>query len=537
MFLKFCCLNAKMDTLPAKFRSPPPKPPRRRHSDQLSVSSSGTFPSSRRKIADESHCNDNKHCTENSISSCGSLPASWTPEFCLENKIENLPVFAEKECTSESTNSTSCDKFDLKELILERSKNNFMHNIIPQLKSNSKQFVIKKCEAPYFYLVSKEQLSFDDLKKHFHKFLHKDSHRRHNSDPLPLNFDYQNFHPFSSAILDNNYQYDLCGTKENQCLLQEIKSLKEINCKLWENLCCVQSSIENLKNCSPESSNVLPISDLLMSIYDSLKNKDSAMEDRMRIILQERDKAINDLDRMVHAVANSFDDKYSCSEDKPSDEEIKELLKEVEVTCNPGKLLQQQRLLLSYLYRSKELKLDRMLHEMKLIAAERDSLKLKVQLLETELKHLKLSNEIWDTDNKLWESSLLNTLCQVIQQRDVVSKSYAHSLDYINSKSSVHEKSLDSEEINDCLQRLEGSCVKKKIFSFSPNEMKKYSPLSAKSRSDEVRYLKEEVLILNSSLEAEIDKRKCTEEKCVRLERLVNVLQKKLNGQNVGIPV
>ncbi|GBN33502.1 hypothetical protein AVEN_243977-1 [Araneus ventricosus] len=102
------------------------------------------------------------------------------------------------------------------------------------------------------------------------------------------------------------------------------------------------------------------------------------MEDRMRIILEERDAAIQELENMVQIIARSFKDDAIEKEGKFSDKEIKDLLKEIEVTYNPAKLLQQQRLLLTYLYRSKELKQDYLRHELKLAVSENNHLKEKV---------------------------------------------------------------------------------------------------------------------------------------------------------------
>ncbi|GFX91585.1 uncharacterized protein TNCV_3681711 [Trichonephila clavipes] len=127
----------------------------------------------------------------------------------------------------------------------------------------------------------------------------------------------------------------------------------------------------------------------------------------------------------------SFKDDAVVEEELCSDKEIKDLLKEIEITYNPAKLLKQQRLLLTYLYRSKELKQDRIMHELKLSISEKNHLREKMEHLEEEIKSMRICNELWNSDNKLWENNLLNILCQVIQQRDI-------ALSKVNNAQSEH---------------------------------------------------------------------------------------------------
>lgn len=42
--------------------------------------------------------------------------------------------------------------------------------------------------------------------------------------------------------------------------------------------------------------------DLLSSIYYAQKAKDSAMEERLRIALKERDAALQEIDELIHAL-------------------------------------------------------------------------------------------------------------------------------------------------------------------------------------------------------------------------------------------
>ncbi|GBN33500.1 hypothetical protein AVEN_243975-1 [Araneus ventricosus] len=157
---------------------------------------------------------------------------------------------------------------------------------------------------------------------------------------------------------------------------------------------------------------------------------------------------------------------------------------------------------------------------------------------------MKICNELWNADNKHWENNLLNILCQVIQQRDVALSKVNHveNLEHVVHSRSNNESSRIIEPLIDdyeSLQKKSDNIVGnvKRNFQSSHSDACKYDQLSIEPMSDEIRLLKGEMLVLNKALEMEIEKRENAEEKCLRLERLVSVLQRKVNGQNVGISV
>lgn len=570
--------------MPSKFRSPPPKPPRRRHSDQLAISPSGTYPSSRKKYHDETKlCVKETQSKSVNNTGCGSLPANWTPDFSPDSRIDNSVLFKSASQGSSAHLKTPFVNIKIPVCsILDRDCNGLSDEMMDADFKNENFDWTKKKELPFLEQVVKCNILSKLNSRDFFECFQKDSeiecnpfempsnsfeqksfhreYRRHHSDPVLSYLDRSNSkngsqkyvrktHSFFENLSFDN-QNRLCNSlgtsferKETQNLHEEIKTLKDINNKLWQHLCSTQVCLEKMKKNSEENTGSLSISDLLTSLYCSQRAKDSAMEDRMRIILEERDAAIQELEDMVQVIARSFKDDAVVEEELCSDKEIKDLLKEIEITYNPAKLLQQQRLLLTYLYRSKELKQDRIMHELKLSVSEKNHLREKMEYLEEELKSMRICNELWNSDNKHWENNLLNILCQVIQQRDIaLSKvNNAQSIEHTNYRS-ANDNSKIVEPLTDdyeSYKKHEGDSISvvKRNFQSSHHDIRKCDQFSIEPSSDEIRLLKGEILVLNKALEMEIEKRENTEEKCLRLERLVNVLQRKVNGQNVGISV
>ncbi|GIY77048.1 uncharacterized protein CEXT_810131 [Caerostris extrusa] len=574
-----------MEIMPSKFRSPPPKPPRRRHSDQLAISPSGTYPSSRKKYHDESRQGTKgSQLKVGNNPGCGSLPANWITDFSPDNKVENLIL--NKSAPSNSAHlKNAYINFEMPiSSVLDKDSNGLTDILMEtDYKQNMQCEWTRKKELPYFEQVLKNSVLSSHCSKSFlgccndaeidnyifdittsnsleSKSSSREHHKRHHSDPV-LSYkdksnsknDLQKYVPKSHSILEN-FSFDnqrLCTSlnasfklKETKNLHEEIKNLKEINNKLWQHLCSTQACLENMKGNLEENTSSVSISDLLSSLYCSQKARECAMEDRMKIILEERNTAVQELENMVQIIARNFKDEIIEKEEKCSDEEIKNLLKEIEMTYNPSRLLQQQRLLLTYLYQSKELKQDHIMHELKLAISEKDHLKEKggciVKYLEEELKSMKICNELWNADNKHWENNLLNILCQVIQQRDVaVSKTNnIQTLELTGSRSAKGNVEFMNQLMDSfgSLQKHNEDGLKKN-FQTSYHDTQKHDEVSIESTSDDIGLLKDEILVLNRALKMEIEKRENAEEKCLRLERLVNVLQRKVNGQNVGISV
>ncbi|KFM82513.1 hypothetical protein X975_27140, partial [Stegodyphus mimosarum] len=557
-----------------KFRSPPPKPPRRRHSDQLSLSLSGTFPSAKKNFIDE-----NQSCRKDASpkiycnkSDCGSLPPNWSAsceQYCaseipLEKNSFIYPSLLKN--VSEDSSLTHKSFIRHNASLGKSAEESYCGNkmkSIPKEELQHMKGVMQRDRifselrnVPSDYLDSslcnnKELILQNRNNCSFLKSFPKDYHRRHHSDPV-LPYAERSSKNSSIKSTAQSFSFHGCSTAESQeklckcqsvcctCremhnLCKEMRILKEINDKLWQHLCSVQASSDSCKKKSTEESNI-SISELLSSLYYSIRARESVMEERLKIAYEERDAAALEMEDLFQVFASkSLEDNELVHEDgKHSFQEVKELLYEMEHSENISKLLQQQKALSTHINHSRDLKQDRLSQELKFIVSERNSLLEKVKQLEDELKCLNLSNSIWHSDNKHWERNLLNILSEVIQQRDIAFSKFQNSssFDPFSFRSNFpkfHSAEKYSNVECESFQKQRNLNFIRKSVEQTCTDDNKCLKVSSDSASD-TRLLKREIVVLSKALEMEVEKRERMEEKCKRLERLVNVLLKKING-------
>lgn len=560
--------------LPQQIESPPPKPPRRRYSDQISASSLGTC-----KKHDENLRLDLKpKASNNSVKSTYlSLPANLTsntltehnppillphsisftdqlncfkenilhtqPEICLE-KFKNL------ETDSKQQTCPNINSFENKEKCRSLNQGIPMDNTISKyqygnLTSYSVDKLIRNSFCSNVFFTNK--CDCQNVNSSYVK-----GHRRHHSDPVIGYFNTSNQSnslKFNSQTYIDNFSFSSkkfkkCGSrtttsccKKNYFILQEIQILKEINEKLWQHLCSVQSCLENIRRKTYEESADISVSGLLSSMYYAQKAKDNAMEERLRIALEERDAALLELENVISIFTKSFDttDALECGGNE-LDEGLKELLQELGCSLSPSRVLKYQRKILAHICSLKKIKQDGLSQELKCAVVERDNALEKVAKLEEEIKALKLCFDLWNLDNKHWELTLFEVVHQLVHQRDSILSKVDNNLHVGSIICRTQACKLNSLEPHTVPQfeylprSSESNCSHQLVF----NDCKQPNSFD---RSEEINKLREEILFLNSELQGERTKKEQAEGKCLRLERLIHTLRKKLNGHNIGIPV
>lgn len=544
--------------------SPPPKPPRRRYSDQISVSSLGTY-SSNKKNTEEIQRGDLKLKRCNLKPAYLSLPTNLSANIVTEHKdSSNLLVNSSslEDHIKDSKENEFYVKYFLENLKFSESSikrtsfcNEFCNNEKLSFNHGIKNETLSKLEYDNFAQCTDKVIKNSTKNKtcmtsncisQSLKSTHKDCHRRHHSDPAISHFNLQNdisvkcglkqccdniSHSAKASNYSNCIGYCSC-CKNNYLIMQEASVLKEVNGKLWQHLCTLQNCLESMKKKTYDDSMDVPISGLLSSIYYAQKAKDNAMEERLRIALEERDAALQELDDLVHVLTKNYD--FSDGE-KELNKDVKDLIGEIRCALNPTRLLKYQRILLAQIDNLKNSKQSSLSHELRQATIERDNALEKVRKLEEDVKNMKICYDLWHSDNKHWEVTMFDVLNQVMQQRDTVLSKVDNGLDigHIMYRSPVTNK-FDSVEQN--ISPFEPRS--KTIESLKTHQSLHLSDYQHSiATSDEVRDLKEEILLLNKALESEKRKREQCEGKCLKLERLIHILRKKLNGQNIGVPV
>lgn len=347
---------------------------------------------------------------------------------------------------------------------------------------------------------------------------------------------------------------------DNSLLLEEVKVLREMNDQLWKHLCSTQSKLDQLQNAnfSSETENNVAspsFADLLTSIYYAQKEKEDLIEARLQVALNERDAAVHELEELVEMLGRNFQETISDGNiEDISDKTLKELLKEVETTQDPAKLVQHHNMLLAHLYREKKGKLGGVSSDLQLALVEKNNALTMVKQLEEELHHWKHSSDGWHRDTKQWEASLLDILCQVISQRDSAYqkvnklqeelKSLHHCFRQQKHSGDVqlnpsYEGIQTQEHVSQCQGSCRVHCASTEVISCdeSGDKGKTVNYNGSEGIPSELEVLKAEILTLNQSLQSEMKARQIAEESCCRLERLVGVLRKKVNGLHVGVQV
>lgn len=411
-------------------------------------------------------------------------------------------------------------------------------------------------------------------------------HRRHHSDPV-LSWDKklskkssvvrttsQRSHSFMGPSTNKTFsklsienlrnQHYLGGIKDPILLSAEVKALREINEKLWQHLHSVQSQFDILQKfrhvSKSDISRPTQFADLLAEIYYAQKERDQAMQARLRLMTQERDTAVNQLQQLLQYLGSGLKQESDSSDEDELEESLQngneflkmnllshqgvdKLLRNLEATQSPVKLMHQKEILLSNVYRARDHRKRRLSHELHVILAERDAAIEKARNLEEELLQWRHSNSLWQADTKQWESNLLDTLRQVITERDASIAKVSEleeklrlcyhlqaSLIGVNNQQDISE--IEQLEVLQKTETPQDSAQK----GFGDNSLIA-SLLQSNLNNEEKLHLQNEMSTLSLQLEVEKKARETAEEKYHKLERLVNVLQKKVNGLSVGVSV
>ncbi|XP_067134959.1 myosin heavy chain, clone 203-like isoform X1 [Centruroides vittatus] len=410
-------------------------------------------------------------------------------------------------------------------------------------------------------------------------------HRRHHSDPV-LSWDNkltkksmvrtasQRSHSFigpspnkafNKLSMENlKNQHYLGGIKDPILLSAEVKALREINEKLWQHLHSVQSQLDILQKfkhvSKSDMSRPTQFADLLAEIYYAQKERDQAMQARLRLMMQERDTAVNQLQQLLKCLGSDLKQESDSSDEDEIEESLQngndflkmnllshqgvdKLLRNLEATQSPVKLMHQKEILLANVYRARDHRKHRLSHELRVILAERDAAIEKARSLEEELLQWRHSNSLWQADTKQWESNLLDTLRQVITERDT-SIAKVNELEEKLRLCYHLQASLIGVNNQQGISEIEQLDVFQKTESSQESTQKGFgetslitSLLQSNLNNEEKSHLQNEMSTLSLQLESEKKAREIAEEKYQKLERLVNVLQKKVNGLSVGVSV
>ncbi|XP_076314738.1 uncharacterized protein LOC143227100 [Tachypleus tridentatus] len=536
--------------------SPPPKPPRRKYSGKLLIDSDSESSEILRKLTHQpNHRKDSilENFKRESLDYYSktkdsrwsgdefyySLPATLSQETAISRtnispsleKNRNhciTPLFNDSYHLSPSTSHSPMSIYytppghPMINNYCTGGPNSLQHKIDPLWcpnKRNSNAFKTSNCVT----LKNKENENV-----HVNS-IHEPLHRRHNSDPLLPRDQTQSrkscskrSRSFVDSRLQNVPQFTHRGlTKGRQLLwvqqdpvvlLEEIRMLEEINDKLWQKLQKAQAEIEILRKTRGELQSQVNhqgpgFAELLAGIYYAQKERDRSVASRLRLANQERDQATQQLQQAVQVLGNKHlleTDSNDDDDDDSADMDLNKVLDSLETTHSPACLHHHQETLLANVQKAKSCRQHQMTKELNMLLQEKNAALEKAKLLEQEILLWRRNSGSWREGSEEWDAKLKETMQQETEEYDSPVTKY---------------------------EELDTFCRDQPCLSADADD--KQGVVATLKQSD----LEAKVEKLRETLNYESNARHNAEENCHRLENLVSVLKKKVNGLNVGLPV
>lgn len=294
-----------------------------------------------------------------------------------------------------------------------------------------------------------------------------------------------------------------CYIEKSSYLLlsEEVKMLRDMCDKLWEQLRQTQLKLELFQNNTTSNQSSPSFSDLLSEVYYAQRDRDKAVQERLELFMTERQYLLAQVEnlreiifrRNIHKVETSDDEIITHEEPKSLDK----VLEALEICNSPSKLEEHQKRLLRRVKQAKEIRQTSLAQQLSKVTSQRDAAIAQLNAVTNEMQGFQ-----WEaaSQHPKQEEESIKRLEEL--REEVESLQLCYSLQSSQQNPSL---SLEAEDI----------C----FYSLDKTEA---TP---------------DVDLLKALLKAEYRARTQKEEQCQKLERLVNVLRKKLLGNKMGIPV
>ncbi|XP_077864735.1 mirror-image polydactyly gene 1 protein-like isoform X2 [Saccoglossus kowalevskii] len=319
-------------------------------------------------------------------------------------------------------------------------------------------------------------------------------------------------------------------------LVEELDAAKELNRKLSEQLMEAEKEIQSLKIAKSlsEVSNEAEINAksaaLIEELYRAAKVREEAVMARLRLANEERDEAILRLRRLEEArdATDSFTEIHSKDEDlNPVDTSLSELLCRLTKAEGSEDVDKYGHVIMSKIELTRDRKRRITSEEMRAILDERDVALAKCRKLEQELAFLRKTSE--GTSSKNNNEMALRAQLQATQQERNVALAKARKLeDELQTLSvyySLHKSLSQEQSLRDQFNNTLGS------FEDEIKVRDEFLVKSQKDQNDLAAHLQQALAERNALMtqyQQSLQSQKEAAGKTEKLERLVNVLRKKL---------
>ncbi|XP_077991697.1 uncharacterized protein LOC144445925 [Glandiceps talaboti] len=321
-------------------------------------------------------------------------------------------------------------------------------------------------------------------------------------------------------------------------LVNELDEAKELNRKLSDKLMEAEREIESLKlakslaEASTEAEIAAKGAALIEEIYRAQKQRDAAVMARLRIANEERDEAILRLKKleMARDTGDSGAEIHSSDEDiSPTDTSMNELLSRLTKADGGEDIDKYGYVIMDKISLTKDRKKRITSEEMRAILDERDIALAKCKKLEQELGYVRKRNEALPSPKNNQEVAGMRAQLQATQQERNVALTKVRKLeDELQTLSvyySLHKSLSQEQNLRDQFNNTLGS------FEDEIKVRDEYLVKSQKDKNELTSHLQQAMAERNTmamQYQQALHAQKEAGEKSEKLERLVNVLRKKL---------
>ncbi|XP_013386535.1 uncharacterized protein LOC106156015 [Lingula anatina] len=336
---------------------------------------------------------------------------------------------------------------------------------------------------------------------------------------------------YISVPVDDKSRY-LDQSRQVSLLLSELDAAKDLNKKLSDKLSETEKELESIKIAmkakatESEADLGARATALVEELYRAQKERDASVMMRLRLANEERDEAIERWKQMNQSLA-SVDSGTEQSDEE--DVDVPSLLSKLNQAESPIQIGKHGHLIKDKISGTKARRKEITMEEMKAILEERDALLAKCKKLEQELIKLQRNGSKYSPQHEK-EQAIKAKLLATQQERDMAlakARKMEEEMQNIRVYYSLH-KSLSQEanmrdQFNNTLGNIEVQLKQKEAVY--EKVQKDSNQLLARLKG--VQMEKEQAMAeLNKSRMAQ----KEAEENAEKMERLVNVLRRKISG-------
>ncbi|XP_010185047.1 PREDICTED: mirror-image polydactyly gene 1 protein [Mesitornis unicolor] len=338
----------------------------------------------------------------------------------------------------------------------------------------------------------------------------------------------------------SSWKEDLGGKRETAFLLKELDTLRAKNKKLQDKLSEKDKELKTIKldlelqESATEAKIAEKIAALVEEVYSAQRERDEAVMARLRLANEERDEAF----RRVRRLEESLKELENINPEE-NDMTLQELLNRINNADTGIDILKNGAIILNRIHRTKERKKKIIAEEMNAVIEQRDAALSQCKRLEQELHHLKEQNQTSANNTRHLtaennqERALKAELIALQQEKEAAlrqCKKLEEEIQTLRVYYSLYKSLSEGTSLKDQLSCTFGASEggqqgREDVVTLTCRQIEGLAAQLQQARSEQ----KDTELKLQKALEASQE----ANEKVQKLERLVDVLRKKVGAGTI----